>query len=450
MLAQDILRKGFEYKPIRDEIYLLIIKQLTQNPRPESVAKGWQVMCMCVGTFPPSPEFENFLLHYIIEKRDRGRGAVVDYARYCLRTLEAMLNSGDGTGFVPSVEEILAYKERPPILATIYLVDGNVITENLPLTPDLNVGKVLEMCSGWLDLKDSRINTLGMFVYDLGELDDARVEDPNARALYADLKRTPRPLRNEDYMGDTIVQKARQRRKFKFVLKRKIFLDKYNYLGDDPFFERMTYLQAEDEAIIQGNIDVNNLSEVVSLASISMAVAFGEEMPANVEDMINNAVVDFVPPDWREKKSAEEWAALILKQREGLIYSEPDDLQEKFLKIVQKCGSYGSHWFYCHKLEPHSNAGIPKAILKLPIDLLVAFNAEGMHIYSFDRKLLLSFPYSDICRWGGSSSQFSLIMADEASGDSYEFVLITAQAADMAAIILDHIRAIMAEQENEA
>ena len=192
MLAQDILRKGYEYKPIRDEIFLQIIKQLTNNPRPESVAKGWQVMCMCVGTFPPSYDFENYLLHYILEKRDKGRGAVVDYARYvycpsphllspsstisshslshvpsptlspnhyhtnssshvrsptlsptltpnpynhpryclrtfissptltpnpynhrryCLRTLEAMLSNGDGTGFVPSVEEILAYKE---------------------------------------------------------------------------------------------------------------------------------------------------------------------------------------------------------------------------------------------------------------------------------------------------------------------------------------------------
>lgn len=71
MLAQDILRKGFEYKPIRDEIYVQIIKQLSGNPRAESVAKGWQMMCMCVGTFPPSYEFENYLLHYILEKRGR-------------------------------------------------------------------------------------------------------------------------------------------------------------------------------------------------------------------------------------------------------------------------------------------------------------------------------------------------------------------------------------------
>ena len=73
------------------------------------------------------------------------KGAVKNYAKYCLRTLEGMLASG-ASGFVPSVEEIQAYKERPPILATVELVDGNTLTEELPVTPDLNVGKVVEIC----------------------------------------------------------------------------------------------------------------------------------------------------------------------------------------------------------------------------------------------------------------------------------------------------------------
>ena len=77
----------------------------------------------------------------------------------------------------------------------------------------------------------------------------------------------------------------------------------------------------------------------------------------------------------------------------------------------------------------------------------LGFNAEGMHVYTLKRKLLVSFPYADIYRWGGSSSQFSLIMADANMPESFEFVIITGQAADMAAIILDHIRQIMAEQE---
>ncbi len=68
-------------------------------------------------------------------------GAIGNYARYTLRRLEGILNSGP-SGFVPSVDEIQAYKERPPILATIELVDGTPLTEDLPITPDLNVSKV--------------------------------------------------------------------------------------------------------------------------------------------------------------------------------------------------------------------------------------------------------------------------------------------------------------------
>jgi hypothetical protein len=211
----------------------------------------------------------------------------------------------------------------------------------------------------------------------------------------------------------------------------------------------MTYLQAEDEAIIQGNLELPTVDAAQQLAAISMAVAFGEEMPDSIEGMVAANVDEFVPPNWRKTKSTEEWAAQILQFRDGLIFIDPDDLQDRFLQIVQKCPAYGSHWFYAHKMEVAASAAVPQSIRQLPNDVLLAFNADGMHLYTFSRKLLLSFPYADICRWGGSSSQFSLIMADDQSGESYEFVLITSQAADMAAIILDHIRAIMAEQELE-
>ena len=57
-LAQDILEKGLKYHNLRDEIYVQLMKQLSTNPAADSIAKGWQVMCMCVSTFPPSAQFE--------------------------------------------------------------------------------------------------------------------------------------------------------------------------------------------------------------------------------------------------------------------------------------------------------------------------------------------------------------------------------------------------------
>jgi hypothetical protein len=447
MLAQDILQKGYRHHILRDEIYLQIIKQLTSNPRPESMVKGWQMLSMAVGTFPPSFEFENYLLHYILEKCDRGRGGVADYAKYCLRTLEAILSNGDGSGFVPSVQEIEAYKDRPPILASIYLVDGNIITENLPITPDMNVGKVVEMCTGWLELRDERVSTFGMFVYDMGEIEG--VDNPFANAPFRDLVRTPRPLRNEDYMGDVIVLKARQRRKFMFVLKKKIFLPQHNFRGDDPLYERLIYLQAEDEAIIQGNISFTEASQVAELGAISMAVAFGEGMGSSVQELVSAGVIDFIPPTMRHSKTPEQWATMIVPMRSKLTSMGTEELQQRFLDIVRKSPDYGTHWFYVHKIDPPFNQPIPKRIRQLPRSLLLAFNADGLTIFDRQRKRLFSYPFADIYRWGGSSSQFSLILADEAVADSFEFTLVTAQAADMAAVILDHVRSIMeAEEEN--
>jgi myosin heavy subunit len=449
MLAQDLLRKGYEIIGVRDEIFLQIIKQLSTNPRAESVAKGWQLMCMCVSTFPPSPDFENYLLHYILNKLEKGRGAVVDYARYCLRTLEGMLSSGESSGFVPSVEEIQAYKDRPPILATIELVDGQLITEDLPVTPDLNVGKVLEICSGWLDLKDHRANTMGIFVYDLGEIGDSNSKeaDPYANAPYKDLIRTPRPLRNEDFMGDVIVQKARQRRKFKFVIKKKIFVPQHYARGDDSYYERLVYLQAEDETIIQGNIPIDDVDTVTELASMSMTVAFGEDMPDSVDGLLNEGMLDFFPPAWREEKSPEEWAAAMLANRDRMVGMDTENLQAEFVSIVQENPLYGTHWFYVHKVVNTPTDKTPRIVKELPWDILLGFNSEGMHMYTFDRVLIHSFAFGEIYRWGGSSSQFSLIIWDSEIKESFELIVTTAQAADMAAIILDHIRTIMSLDE---
>jgi myosin heavy subunit len=221
-LAQDILQKGIETMQIRDEIYAQLIKQLTDNGRSESLAKGWQLMCMCVSCFPPTSEFESFLLHFILIK-ENSPGAVSNYAHYCLRTLEGVLSTGSASGFVPSVDEIAAYKERPPILATLYLVDGTPFAEDIPVTPDFDVAKVLEMCYPWLELSSKYVDSLGIFVVDEGPMQ--LYESMEGQELWDSVPITPRPLQNSEFMGDIVVQRSRQKRNFRFVLKKKVFLN---------------------------------------------------------------------------------------------------------------------------------------------------------------------------------------------------------------------------------
>ena len=93
-LAQDILQKGLEQPQLRDEIYLQIMKQLTSNPTADSIAKGWQVMCMCVSTFPPSMEFELYLLNFMHEqKKKKVRLEHIRQRRTLFQRNQAMLQS---------------------------------------------------------------------------------------------------------------------------------------------------------------------------------------------------------------------------------------------------------------------------------------------------------------------------------------------------------------------
>jgi myosin-7 len=120
-LAQDILNTATntcrfvdglpkDSELIADEIYLQLMKQMTENPKPESLARGWQLLCMCVGCFPPTRNFESYLLNFVLLHKEQG-GTVGNYASFALRRLEGTLgNSAAYTGFVPDEDDIKAYQ----------------------------------------------------------------------------------------------------------------------------------------------------------------------------------------------------------------------------------------------------------------------------------------------------------------------------------------------------
>ena len=67
-----------------------------------------------------------------------------------------------------------------------------------------------------------------------------------------------------------------------------------------------------------------------------MAVAFGEDMGSSVEALVEGNALDFIVPSWRHKKSAQEWAEMILARRDALVAADRDDLQDEFLQIIQQ------------------------------------------------------------------------------------------------------------------
>lgn len=71
--ARQCVSAGFENPEIRDEIYIHLIKNINGNPDPNAIAQCWDLMSLCMLTFPPTPELENFLEYYIRKNAPSGK-----------------------------------------------------------------------------------------------------------------------------------------------------------------------------------------------------------------------------------------------------------------------------------------------------------------------------------------------------------------------------------------
>jgi hypothetical protein len=178
---------------------------------------------------------------------------------------------------------------------------------------------------------------------------------------------------------------------------------------------------------------------MANLSCISMSVAWGEELGNDYETLESQQLMSFVGPAWRDQLGPEEWAEKILSYTSSCEGNSSSDLEDMFLRCIEMCPNYGVHWFHVKLL------GTPGGKCRsLPKYLYYGFSHVGLTIYDLAKKPLQVFTYAEIYRWGGSSSQFSLILSDDLEkASSMELVVVSAQAQDMAAIILDHIRALL-------
>ena len=62
----EIVRKGWTYANLRDELFLQIVKQTTLNFNPKSFLLGWELMAVCLSFFPPTQKLYQFLSDYIV------------------------------------------------------------------------------------------------------------------------------------------------------------------------------------------------------------------------------------------------------------------------------------------------------------------------------------------------------------------------------------------------
>lgn len=102
-LIFNLTEKGIRACPLRDEIYVQVIKQITKNPYAyykinfsEHVVHGWTLLGILTATFPPSKDLENYLKSFIEANYDQGgHDSKMDIAiRYSFISLQKICRVG--------------------------------------------------------------------------------------------------------------------------------------------------------------------------------------------------------------------------------------------------------------------------------------------------------------------------------------------------------------------
>lgn len=230
------------------------------------------------------------------------------------------------------------------------------------------------------------------------------------------------------------------------MYKKKIFFPHHNERGNDPFYERLVYLQAIQD-LYDDVLTIKEEKNVVAVAAAKVAVTYADDFPLTIPELLELGVQNLIIPSWFPKRKEKEWGLAVYRLRENFVNMDIEDLQDSVSQLAQSDIAYGMHWFYVYKVPTPEKAKVPISVRVLPKNIIIGINTLGLHVYNWSYERLASFSFADIMKWGGSASRFSIIMIDSVIRESYDFDVITSQSADLASILLDHIKAYMSVLE---
>jgi len=160
---QTLLEKGIMNGQLRDEIYIQLCKQLSRNPSPDSLLLGWQLMAVIVISFPPSKNFESYLIQFIRQYFEKEvtihphvnpnqKQTLFTIIAHCHKKLLRICQTGP-KGKVPTINEIERGKEAPfkPSVFGETLQDIMIVQEQkaphlkIPIIMDFLAKAVLEL-----------------------------------------------------------------------------------------------------------------------------------------------------------------------------------------------------------------------------------------------------------------------------------------------------------------
>ncbi|XP_054665095.1 unconventional myosin-VIIa isoform X2 [Grus americana] len=383
-LTDQIFEGALKAEPLKDEIYCQTLKQLTDNHVKYSEEKGWELLWLCTGLFPPS----NILLPHVqrfLQSRKHH-----PLAADCIQRLQKALRNGSRK-YPPHLVEVEAIQHKTTqIFHKVYFPDDT--DEAFEVESSTKAKDFCQNISNRLLLKSSE--GFSLFV----KISDKVISVPEGDFFFDFVRHLTDWIKKARPAKDGIVPSLT----YQVFFMKKLWTN--TTPGKDSMADSIFHYYQELPKYLRGYHKCTR-EEVLQLASLIYRVKFEDDK--SYFPSIPKLLKELVPQDLVRQLSPDDWKRSIVAYYNKHAGKTREEAKLAFLKIIFKWPTFGSAFFEVKQTtEPN-----------YPEILLIAINKHGVSLIDPKTKdILITHPFTKISNWSSGNTYFHITIGNLVRG----------------------------------
>ncbi|KAK0131900.1 Unconventional myosin-VIIa [Merluccius polli] len=383
-LTDQIFEGALKAEPLKDEIYSQILKQLTDNHVKYSEEKGWELLWLCTGLFPPSNILLLHVQRFLQSKKHH------PLAGDCMQRLHKALRNG-ARKYPPHLVEVEAIQHKTTqIFHKVYFPDDT--DEAFEVESSTKAKDFCQNISTRLLLKSSE--GFSLFV----KISDKVISVPEGDFFFDFVRHLTDWIKKARPAKEGIVPSLT----YQVFFMKKLWTN--TVPGKDSFADSIFHYYQELPKYLRGYHKCSR-EEVFQLGALIYRVKFEDDK--SHFPMIPKMLRELVPQDLIRQMSPDDWKRSVVAYFNKQAGKSRDESKLMFLKIIYKWPTFGSAFFEVKQTtEPN-----------FPEILLIAINKHGVSLIDPKTKdILTTHPFTKISNWSSGNTYFHITIGNLVRG----------------------------------
>ncbi|KAM6945963.1 myosin VIIAa [Aplochiton taeniatus] len=383
-LTDQIFEGALKAEPLKDEIFSQILKQLTDNHVKYSEEKGWELLWLCTGLFPPSNMLLPHIQRFLQSKKHH------PLAADCMQRLHKALRNGSRK-YPPHLVEVEAIQHKTTqIFHKVYFPDDT--DEAFEVESSTKAKDFCQNISTRLLLKSPE--GFSLFV----KISDKVISVPEGDFFFDFVRHLTDWIKKARPAKDAVVPSLT----YQVFFMKKLWT--HTVPGKDSFADSIFHYYQELPKYLRGYHKCSR-EEVFQLGALIYRVKFEDDK--SHFPTIPKMLREIIPQDLIRQLSPDDWKRSLVAYFNKHAGKSREEAKLMFLKILFKWPTFGSAFFEVKQTtEPN-----------FPEILLIAINKHGVSLIDPKAKdILTTHPFTKISNWSSGNTYFHITIGNLVRG----------------------------------